>query len=367
MWDGLFLLLALSTVMAVASFLSGSIPLSLGLSQKHARVITAIGTGMLIGTCLIIIIPEGVETLYSAGTPHDHSHRSLGPRQDQEWSPLPGSDPSTEPMEPSLGNAPATHKEPHAYVGLSIIVGFIMMYLIDRLPKHASSVASLRSKSRYVSLADLGGRRTSQSRPSSNLEEGAVEVGENTGSAQSSATTIGLVIHAAADGIALAASSFITEGGTGLVVFLAIMIHKAPAAFGLTSVLIKQGLTKRQARAHLLVFSLAAPVGAIATWILVNVLAGGEIEGEEGTKFATGLLLLFSAGTFLYVAMHTMQEQGGDDHGHGVSGYSGNGAYSNGSSTAHSEQSNQGDGLADTLLTVLGMLLPLLAQFSHAH
>lgn len=80
------------------------------------------------------------------------------------------------------------------------------------------------------------------------------------------------------------------------------MIHKAPAAFGLTSVLLKQGLGKRGARAHLVVFSLAAPAGAVGTWVVVRALGGGGGEGGGGelhTKWWTGVLLLFSGGTFL--------------------------------------------------------------------
>lgn len=79
------------------------------------------------------------------------------------------------------------------------------------------------------------------------------------------------------------------------------MVHKAPAAFGLTSVLLKQGLGKRAARAHLVFFSLAAPAGAVATWMVVRTLGGGAAEGagEESMRWWTGVLLLFSGGTFL--------------------------------------------------------------------
>ena len=81
------------------------------------------------------------------------------------------------------------------------------------------------------------------------------------------------------------------------------MIHKAPAAFGLTSVLLKQGLGRRKARAHLMAFSLAAPTGAIITWAIVRLLGGGgEGEGASGAeymKFWTGVILLFSGVTFL--------------------------------------------------------------------
>jgi len=153
------------------------------------------------------------------------------------------------------------------------------------------------------------------------------------------------------------------------VIFLALMLHKAPAAFGLTSVLLKQNLSKRSARGHLIVFSAAAPIGALLTWAVVNMLGyGGE---SEGTEFATGVLLLFSGGTFLYVAVHVMQESdGGHDHG----GAQGNGyaqvpmgLYEEQGSAVGAGAKGQEKGVVDVLVTVLGMLLPLLTQFGHAH
>lgn len=270
------------------------LPLSFGLSQNHSRIVSSLGTGLLVGTCLIIVIPEGVENLYSASAPS-----TAGLKMRQVEDDMAG----VAPPPPGAVDA-RSHKEPHAYIGLSIIIGFIMMYLIDQIPKHLSNLPSSASKSRYVSLANLGsGPRTRSIQQ--RMEDGEGLVGDDLHESGAealqpgSATTIGLVIHAAADGVALAAASFLTQSSTGFIVFLAIMIHKAPAAFGLTSVLLKQGYTKRQARAHLIVFSLAAPVGALGTWLLVNILAGGHIDGEEGTQFATGLLLLFSGGTFL--------------------------------------------------------------------
>ena len=44
--------------------------------------------------------------------------------------------------------------------------------------------------------------------------------------AKSFSATLGLVIHSAADGIALGASARSGKAGLGLVVFLAILIHK---------------------------------------------------------------------------------------------------------------------------------------------
>lgn len=147
---------------------------------------------------------------------------------------------------------------------------------------------------------------------------------------------------------------------------------RAPAAFGLTSVLLKQGLSTKQARHHLTIFSLAAPVGALLTWSAINLLGFSTEElGESASaEFAVGCVLLFSGGTFLYVAMHTMQESGShtqsdsDNHDQEYAGIPGDDSYTvQGPTAAHP----QAPTLVDTLVTVGGMLLPLLTQVGHAH
>lgn len=125
------------------------------------------------------------------------------------------------------------------------------------------------------------------------------------------------------------------------------------------------------ARAHLIVFSLAAPVGAIITFLGVHILGFASSLGEEEgarTEFATGVLLLFSGGTFLYVAMHTMQETGssGEDHG-GMNGYAGISSDDPYGAPVPPATKAEGSHVMDTLVTVGGMLLPLLTQWGHAH
>ncbi|GAB7349814.1 hypothetical protein MBLNU459_g0522t2 [Dothideomycetes sp. NU459] len=340
MWVGLFALLGLSLIMAIASFGAGSLPLSISLSPRQLRLITAVGTGVLVGTSLIVIIPEGIETLYSArGLDHAHSSssRSLSSRHIHHAIPLDSQgdapraveDRRTNPVLVSLyvsstGHAERLHDyrrseetappqpaagvpgskepleehsewEPHAWVGISLISGFILMYLVDRLPRHAS--ASSQPQPSYISLNRFTLRR-SGTQDDEQIDHDSIP-SDDAHQSRPSSTTVGLVIHAAADGIALGASSTGSSRRLGLIVFLALMIHKAPAAFGLTSVLLKQGLSKRRARSHLVVFSLAAPVGALVTWATANTLGKGNFGGEEGTQFFTGVLLLFSGGTFL--------------------------------------------------------------------
>lgn len=306
------------------------------------------------GTALIVIIPEGVETLYSAsdygGDAHTrrsfpqyadltrdpihiltvredstHSTMKFKPNDAPESNPfnalpgpalppdveaesnMPSKTPPLTPTEPgkvgileheNLANPPRpdttpisdSHSTdlhpshtPHAWIGISLIFGFILMYLLDTLPLLAPP-APTRPQSNIYSLSDLS---TSPPPPTSSPQ-------------RSLSTTLGLCIHAAADGIALGASSTSTSTSSlSLIIFVAIMVHKAPAAFGLTSVLLKQGLGKRGARAHLVVFSLAAPAGALATWLVVRALGEGGASEPALMKWWTGVLLLFSGGTFL--------------------------------------------------------------------
>ena len=92
-------------------------------------------------------------------------------------------------------------------------------------------------------------------------------------------TTLGLVVHAAADGIALGAAAATNELDVEIIIFLAIMLHKAPAAFGLVTFLLHEGLDRNRARKHLLIFSVSAPMLALITFICLA--SGSEaIDGK---------------------------------------------------------------------------------------
>jgi solute carrier family 39 (zinc transporter), member 9 len=406
--SGLFTLLALGVVMATASFLAGVLPLALTLSSKQLRLISTIGMGVLVGTSLIVIIPEGVETLYSANTEsHGHVSRSVHSRNnDVRWArdtsalvsraELPDADAFSMPgpVVPNAANVPPpTPTEPgvigilgaedqekenshegettekghdeshHAWIGVALITGFILMFLIDKLPEY-SSPSKPKQQTHHISLNNLG-RRFNMTRSldgdeeaESFIEGGSSPVQQN----RSFATTTGLVIHAAADGIALGASSSTSNTSLSFIIFFAIMVHKAPAAFGLTSVLLKQGVSKRTARAHLLLFSLAAPLGAILTWIFAHSIGAGKVGSDGNTTWWTGMLLLFSAGTFLYVAMHSMQEITKPPKDNQANGHA-NG-FVDGREAPRVEEKPP---ITDLLVACFGMILPLFLQVGHAH
>ncbi|KAH7221019.1 Zinc/iron permease [Fusarium oxysporum] len=452
---GVLLLLGLCLIMALASFLAGALPLSMSLSQSQLRLLSSVGVGILVGTSLIVIIPEGIEAATApAEAAHMHRVRSLVRRTPWSHAVLTRGLPesivtiSTGSIEKrndeldaealvrriinaAAGNGrvkradietaveatgddtPATpgagdttkdsttdnkgsetaesgkdgqqshdgdheaehdhdheheqehekeeaHKHEHEHavptfeIGFSLTLGFLLMFLIDRLPRHATESLHSAPQTRHISLDNLNGDSASVD------EEADGFLGSLTPTprrARSLATTTGLVIHAAADGIAMGASSTTSDMKLGFIIFAAIMIHKAPAAFGLTSLLLKQGLSKRAARGHLIVFSLAAPFGALTTWTLITLLGGGKVESDH---WWTGMLLLFSGGTFLYVAMHAMQEDTTPHtHDHGINGYA--------DSSAAAQRKLKGPQMRDTLATMGGMLVPLLTQFGHHH
>jgi zinc transporter 9 len=317
------------------------------LSSSQLRLISTIGMGVLVGTSLIVIIPEGIEAIYSAGsTEHSHARRNLQSQSsglEVRWasSPIQAIALGTENKYSQRRNAedadgydrvlPAAidikseatptipvagkettppekenpsdkdddhHNPPTFWIGLSLILGFILMFLIDKLPRRA--LENLQPPpTRHISLDNLSqGLHSSSLSVDEESESFLQSLTPSPKQTRSLATTTGLVIHAFADGIAMGASASSSNTSLGFIIFLAIMVHKAPAAFGLTSVLLKQGLSKRAARGHLIIFSLASPFGALSTWLLVSLLGGNHMEGEKG-QWWTGMLLLFSAGTFL--------------------------------------------------------------------
>ncbi|KAK9331385.1 Zinc/iron permease [Lipomyces starkeyi] len=324
--NGLITLIILSILMGAASFGSGMLPLVVSLSSDRLRLVSTIGAGVLMGTSLIVIVPEGVETLYSTPIPrHSRPRPIYKPQPPIDLDPPNanindlGGDKTKRTLEyikrqvdyflpnhddTSLNRrqAPVQNKNQiptHKYVGVALISGFILMYLIEKIPAYFMS-----NTGSYHNSVDVSELRTYS--VSSGSSPSSMSPSDSQNSHSVSAMTTGFVIHAAADGIALGASAASSSLTLETIVFIAILLHKAPAAFGMTAVLLRTGMHRRTVKQHLLVFSLAAPIGALVTW--VSIMIGGSNDGGTGIQWWTGFLLLFSGGTFLYVAIHVMNE-----------------------------------------------------------
>lgn len=228
------------------------------LTEEKTRLISVFGSGILIGTSLIVIIPEGADAVYTSDGADTGATRQC--------------------------------------LGVFLVSGFIIMYLMDK-------VSGLHGHSHeQFERIDLEALRT----------DGRAESAEGTAVTENkskpSSISVGLVIHAITDGIALGASVAAENSALETIVFVAILVHKAPASFGLTAVLIGEGRhSDYVVKRDLLVFAGAAPLGAIATYILIALLGSSDMRLIQ---WWTGMLLVFSGGTFLYVAMHVLQEIG---------------------------------------------------------
>ncbi|KAL7074987.1 hypothetical protein ACQ4LE_006181 [Meloidogyne hapla] len=337
------ILALISLTLFVGSYFAGCIPLFFTLNEKRIRIASIFGAGLLVGTALCVIIPEGVSALLEASNSH-HVHQGLEnqlvqaklPEQlndlnipkpavvplvnnDQQLRDQSDEGKNDKPKDnvaavenknnkiieenknllkfPKKREAPYDknqpigntenkhsehfkdgenqHKSIDGKIGFPLLIGFLFMFVIEQLTKMGTY-----------------GRNNSKS-----------------------VSTIGLVIHAFADGIAMgSASSAGSKLEMQMLVFVAIMLHKAPAAFALVSILLAQGLDKLRIRRHLLIFSLAAPVGTVVTYVLLQMTSSSTVEGPLTSEMppsssVTGLILLFSAGTFLYIAtVHVMPE-----------------------------------------------------------
>lgn len=85
--EGFSWLLLLCTAMFFGAYLSGLVPVALSLSPSRLHTFSLFGAGLLVGTALIVIIPEGVHMHYAAiakaGCPtaavHEHTRRLHAP------------------------------------------------------------------------------------------------------------------------------------------------------------------------------------------------------------------------------------------------------------------------------------------------
>ncbi|XP_069344399.1 zinc transporter ZIP9 isoform X2 [Eulemur rufifrons] len=277
----------LSLAMLVGCYVAGIIPLAVNFSEERLKLVTVLGAGLLCGTALAVIVPEGVHALYEDILEGKHHQAS-------ETQNVIASDKAAEisVVHEHEHSHNHNHTQLHAYIGVSLVLGFVFMLLVDQIGNS------------HVHSTD-------------------------------------------ADGVALGAAASTSQTSVQLIVFVAIMLHKAPAAFGLVSFLMHAGLERNRIRKHLLVFALAAPVMSMVTYLGLSK-SSKEALSEVN---ATGVAMLFSAGTFLYVAtVHVLPEVGGMGH-------------------SHKPDTSGGRGLSrlEVAALVLGCLIPLMLSVGHQH
>ncbi|KAG8792982.1 hypothetical protein FRC12_004257 [Ceratobasidium sp. 428] len=294
-----------------------------------------------------VVIPEGIETLHHAST-------------------------STKSEEVPTGT-----------IALCLLSGFTLMLLIEQLlpSGHQHSPAPVIARATLfdeddIEQLELGpapgdqypdptldpdptpvpggriGRRSGSSSRQSSVDlsakrgkngfhgEGISETEGNPG-----AVTFGLIVHSLADGLALGASAKSGQNALEAVVFLAIIVHKAPTALALCTTLMPY-LPRLSVKRHVTAFALTSPLAALMTYFTLDF-----IGDHSSLPKWTGIALLFSGGTFLYVATVLQPVS----------------SHSPGSSHHHGEAELKST--IRTLLTIFGMFFPLVAGsvFGHGH
>jgi ZIP family zinc transporter/zinc and cadmium transporter len=97
---------------------------------------------------------------------------------------------------------------------------------------------------------------------------------------------VGLSIHSFFDGISVA-SGFVISPRLGLLLFIAIILHKAPEGFTIASIMLAGGYSRRTAQLSSVAVGAAGILGAVVVYPLQSFIGEG---------------LAFSAGVTLYVA-----------------------------------------------------------------
>jgi len=259
----------MSAVLGVSTFAIGMLPLLYTFSKSHLERLSALGTGLLLGAALGVIIPEGIEAI----------------------------------------NAAHTDGPPTSRIALCLVIGFTLMLIIEQLisphshshpPNGSISIPNSTSEIEFdAELGDIGlenslDRRLDPPSTSNTLEASA-------DSERAFVLLLGLVIHGTADGLALgvahvAGSSSGNTNTLPLVVFFALVLHKAPTTLAFTTSIIPTNIPRSKCTKYVAIFSLSTPLSALVTYIVFSSL------GMGGKGDLTGLALLVSGGTFLYVA-----------------------------------------------------------------
>jgi ZIP family zinc transporter/zinc and cadmium transporter len=109
---------------------------------------------------------------------------------------------------------------------------------------------------------------------------------ERLGFAAGMSALLGLWVHSFFDGLSIG-SGFVLDPGLGLLLFVAIVLHKAPEGFTMASVVLAASGTRRQA------LLAAAAVGAASLFGGLSIFVARDL---------VGVALALSAGVTLYVA-----------------------------------------------------------------
>lgn len=354
--------------------------------EKTLRKVSRFSNGLLVGTALSLIIPEGINTLFDK---HDEK-----PNYDSSKSVI---------------------------LTSMILVGFLVMYLVDnyKILSAPEGIVDPEEEAQKYKQTCQALRHADLNNDYQNSlgifgYNATVDIqfffrNSRTASLQSfmsftkkflpnlkgtffifhklilhETILIGLLVHSVADGIAFGTSALVENNNLKVLVFLSCIIHKFPASFALGGALLEKyhrlyltsenintpafnsnfnpninnddNLPRNADETHkvitanidhivkteVLLFSISASVSAIVTYLFAGIF----VSSTHIYNFV-GALLLFSGGSFLYVAVHLFNDAN---------------AHHNSNLESENDETVmvEGDKRPDLALTIWGMTVPLL-------
>jgi len=313
-------LFLLAFLMLVLTLLFGLLPIKCQLGVFYNNIFATAAAGLLLGTACIVIIPEGLELLLH-GLEHHDDH---GDHEEDHTEEEQHHDEDHTEEEQHHEDDYGEEELNGPLFGFAILSGIVLMILVHRFgPKHThghghalgpandedkGASEAYKSSEQNIFLIPSGDTN-GEKRPLQPLEKEAAECDDEGSSANVKseakgtkitihAVTMGLLVHAMFDGVAL---GIVTAGGEDSkvtwVVFGALMGHKAPEAISLTLVLMTRNLNTWVLFLNVLLFSISAPLMALISYVILE--AGTQSSNNAGEVL--GYLMLFAGGTFLGV------------------------------------------------------------------
>ncbi len=197
------------------------------LTEGNLQRLTAIASGLLLGSALLVVLPEGFHMVSGA--------------DGLAYSPL------------ALGTA--------------VAAGFIFMLVLEGM-----GLSHAIHEEHHDHQAGHGHGHVHH--PNSGL-----------------VMAVGLSMHAIGDGLAIGAATASGETSISILVAFGVLVHRVPAALSLGVFSSHENATSTSLWGGLLLFALATPAGAITAYFVLDNVSGSSV----------GIVLLFSAGTFIYV------------------------------------------------------------------
>mmetsp|Transcript_44152 Transcript_44152/g.70752 ORF Transcript_44152/g.70752 Transcript_44152/m.70752 type:complete len:431 (-) Transcript_44152:123-1415(-) len=429
--DDFWNLLMLCGLMFALTYIIGYLPMIFKLSETKLESISIFGAGFLLGTALIVIVPEGLSVLMETSGilhpshehgAHTHSAHNRAPTDlEEEIYEQLRADVDIQNIEAdldlnvhvlqedSIKNArrmllSAEHVHDHKHdeqdnddehehahhhthdpivhsvfrtMGCLICFGFIFMMGVEKFGAHSHSHGAhgYHHKDRDAEQVELLEKGEHKHHHGHHHHHGSMS--SNTAN-EIFSFMVGLLTHSAVDGIALGAVS--AEGNAhslSILVFVALMAHKGPAAVSMTAFLKRKLITSGTQESkiskvimkQLVMFSSSAPIFSLLTYLVLNsinyvfvsVAANNDemsdsdaLDGEQqlGTSQMLGYCLLFSGGTFLYVVtLHIIPE---------IKEWRQSKTDENDSAHSHADLT-----WTDLLILTVGCVMPSLFEHSH--